>query len=401
MTSDCTSEETSLVPTITVEGDDITVTLGVQDNMGFLQGTTRYETFWSYVFGFCGFDYFFSSTTEMNVALIETDAPVGNSGEQSFPTSSPLDVTFIAETTQGTDGTTVSTTTMEYSYESCGFDCCTNTDCDGCCIRGICQPKENEFDLCAEPPIKPGDGECGAVAYKAFQADDNCPTGGLPGAEATVPGQDVTTTTTTTTFQIETASSSTVASMIDQTSTSATLPGQDVITATATTTTVQIETATSSTVFSMIDQTSTSPEQGEPNPCVKGKCLNPEGVCEIAVICLNDPCQAENNGCGDAECTANYCGGCNVVCDMASSFVPSTTPSEKPTSVPTFGPVTAAPSSEPITTAPNTPEPATAAPIQSAGVNIPSGPTQNLYPNPPVRMFLNKSNEYEAAETHS
>lgn len=393
VTSDCTSEETSLVPTIIVDGDDITVTLGVgdgQDNMGFVQGSTRYETFWSYVYGFCGFDYFLSSTTEMNVALVESDAPAGSSGEQSFPTSSPLDVT------QGTDGTVeaVESTTVNTSYESCGFDCCVNTDCDGCCIGGICQPNENEFDLCAEPPIKPGDGECGAVAFKAFQEDNNCPTGGLPGAEATVPGQDVTTTTSTTTVEMETASSSTVAAMIDQ--------------------------------------TSTSPEQVEPSPCVKGKCLNPEGVCEMAVICLNDPCQAENNGCGDSECTANYCGGCNVVCvgigasefdtteataspnDVAidtsitpspsveSSFAPSTAPSEKPTPMPTPEPVTAAPSSEPITTAPATFEPISTAPIQSVGVDIPSGPTQNLYPNPPVReYFVNKSNGFQTAETHS
>lgn len=283
VTSDCSSEETSVVPEITVDGDSITVYLGVDgEGMGFLQETTRYETFWSYIYGMCGFNFFgYTSSTELNVDLIEgTDAPVGSRTEapavSEVPTSAPTaNVTFITEATQAstgaTDETTLSSSGTDSGYDSCGFNCCSNSDCvDSCCVEGVCQEKENDFDLCAEPPIKPSDeGGCGAVAYKNFQVEGNCPTGYNVGG--TVPGEPVTTAfSTTTTGGMNSGSTATVAT---------------------------------------IDRTTTTPEPQDPNPCAQGKCLSPDGECAISVMCLNDPCQAEDNGCGDAECITNYCGG--------------------------------------------------------------------------------------------
>lgn len=277
VTSDCSSEDTSVVPEITVDGDSITVNLGVDGkDMGFLQETTSYETFWSYVYGMCGFNYF--GSTELNVALIEgtdasvtgTDAPAG-----SAPSPTPtVNATFITEATQAATSEATTTFGANAGYEECGFTCCTNEDCgEDCCIEGVCQGKENDFDLCAEPPIKPtNDGECGPVAYKNFQEDGNCPNGSLPLGGATIPGEQVVTSTFTTT------------------------------------TTDKVTEAVSSTVTSF-DRTTTSPEPEVPNPCGQGKCLNPDGECAMTVICLNDPCNAEDNGCDGAECVANYCGG--------------------------------------------------------------------------------------------
>jgi uncharacterized low-complexity protein len=279
VTSDCSPEDTTVVPEIIVDGDSITVNLGVDgQGMGFLQETTRYETFWSYVYGMCGFNYFgYTSSTALNVAIIEdTDAPVGSETDAPVPTSSPsANVTFITEATQtstgATDETTPSSSGTESGNDSCGFDCCSNSDClDGCCVEGICQVKENGFDLCAEPPIKPSDeGSCGAVAYKAFQVDGNCPSGYNVGG---------------------------------------TIPGEPVTTAIATTTTEGMDSSSTATVAN-IDRTTTTPVHQDPNPCAQGKCLDPNGECAISVMCLNDPCQAEDNGCGDAKCITNYCGG--------------------------------------------------------------------------------------------
>lgn len=283
VTSDCSSDETSVVPEITVDGDAITVRLGVDgQDMGFLQETTTYETFWSYVYGMCGLDflgYEYTSSTELNVALIEDNATSGSDAPAaSIPSSTPtMNVTYIAEATQAaaTSDTSSSTSGSSTDYDQCGFTCCANSDCgERCCIEGICQDKENDFDLCAEPPIKPNNDEkCGAVAYKNFQVEGNCPNGNLPLAGATIPGEAIVTSTS------------------------------------ATTTSEEMMTLGSSTTAASIDRTTTSPEPQVPNPCGEGKCIDLNGECAMTVMCLNDPCQADDNGCGGAECIANYCGG--------------------------------------------------------------------------------------------
>lgn len=316
VTSDCSSEDTDVVPVIEVDGDSITVSLGVDgENKVFLQETTRYEAFWSYVYGMCGLASWSSASTELNAILEDTDAPAGLS-EKSFPTPSPsANLTFITEATQALATTTnsdaeststvisnaIESTQATFDYEQCGFNCCANTDCEGCCIEGVCQPKENDFDFCAEPPIKPTEvAPCGPVAYKNFQVEGNCPSENLPSAVVTIPGEPITT-------------SSTAAS---------------------------------------IERSTTSPEPEVPNPCVQGKCLDPEGECKISVKCLNDPCQAEENGCGDAECITNYCGGCNAVCvGITTSEVVVTTETTSTFTITTIttGHVTTTETTSPVT----------------------------------------------------
>eukprot|EP01083_Nonionella_stella_P307279 1079426_1 len=50
--------------------------------------------------------------------------------------------------------------------------------------------------------------------------------------------------------------------------------------------------------------------------CGATQCRNPLGECEDQVSCFANPCTAtKNGGCGNRQCTPNYCGGCHPVCE--------------------------------------------------------------------------------------
>jgi hypothetical protein len=188
--------------------------------------------------------------------------------------------TSPAESTTETSGAEMNESTIPSdSYDQCNFDCCTNPDCqDGCCISGQCQPKQNTFDLCAEPPLKPlEDGPCGSVSYKKFQVDGNCPGETLFGG--TIPG-----------FVIETTSGSTTTEETQSTSAA----------------------ASSTTSSEVVD------------PCDEGSCLDPEGVCQLETSCTSNPC-IDQDLCDESECVPNYCGGCRAVCLISTSQVGTTT----------------------------------------------------------------------------
>ncbi|KAL3798268.1 hypothetical protein HJC23_000182 [Cyclotella cryptica] len=308
VTSDCTTDETSVLPQITVSenGEVIDVLVGVSEeeganNMSFLPDTTRYAAFWSYVFGFCGFNYFGTTTTAVNVVSLggETASPV-SSPRVTIPTASPTEnATFVTNA----DPTNVSAAVDWNAYKECGFDCCANSDCGGgCCIEGQCQSNSNgTLELCADPPLPPPEGvACGAMAYKNFQADGNCPGSTSSTASAaftTVAGATGTTaaaTVTNATIDGVGSSISTTAAAINELTTTA------------------AAVATSS---------------GVPNPCVEGKCPNPDGQCVTMVMCFVDPCQMNNGGCPEGvECISNYCGGCNAICVGGNSSSIETTP---------------------------------------------------------------------------
>lgn len=55
--------------------------------------------------------------------------------------------------------------------------------------------------------------------------------------------------------------------------------------------------------------------------CPKDQCRDPKGMCADEVLCLADPCSIPG-ACGEGEvCSANYCGGCNAVCEPADDLV--------------------------------------------------------------------------------
>jgi len=64
--------------------------------------------------------------------------------------------------------------------------------------------------------------------------------------------------------------------------------------------------------------------------CPEGECINPESnTCETKVQCVADPCEV-GGACAEGEvCSANYCGGCNVVC---TASLPATLNGDDPVS---------------------------------------------------------------------
>lgn len=294
VTSDCTTDQTSAVPEISVSenGDSITVAVGVSQeegaSMSFLEETTRYSAFWSYVFGFCGFNYFGTTSSSAAGAAM-------SGGDTASPASSPgVVVDSTASPTENGTFTTDATSVDWNAYEDCGFDCCANSDCAvGCCIEGRCQSNASgEFELCANPPLSPPDGAvCGATAYKNFQADGNCPDKGA--------------TTTTTTSAAITVTTTTFGA------TNATVSGAESNSSSSSTSTPASIDESTTTAAAI----ATTSDGGTASPCAQGTCLNPDGQCATVTMCFADPCTFNNGGCADGvECISNYCGGCNAVC---------------------------------------------------------------------------------------
>ena len=49
------------------------------------------------------------------------------------------------------------------------------------------------------------------------------------------------------------------------------------------------------------------------DPCPENECRNPDGECAFNTPCFVDPCEVQTE-CSFDECEANYCGGCNHIC---------------------------------------------------------------------------------------
>ena len=401
VTSDCSSDETDVVPEIIVseDGSEITVNVGNSEafvDMGYLKITTKYEAFWSYISGFCGsLGYLYgSSSTAAN--LLASESPAASPAPSAAGSESE-NVTII---TEGLDPTEAPVDLEDYS--SCGFNCCQNGDCrKGCCVEGICVDKVNTFDSCANPIIKPAEGaQCGLEAWRAFKGDGLCPDAPIEvdsvstsSLEATVAAVEVTNSTEAGTNATTVAGTgSTTSSFFNTVSAFATTPSSngtdaavetEALTESSVPTTVNTpipstpspvatdSNTSSSPATSVVASEPTTTNSSEANtiadiqddtPCVQGKCLNFDGICQREVVCMTPPCEKIDCA-ADEECVANLCGGCNAVCVGGSS---------------TGGEVTEAPVGSPA----NVPKPA----VEESPPSSPSGGDSPN--NPPVSLSL-------------
>jgi hypothetical protein len=58
-------------------------------------------------------------------------------------------------------------------------------------------------------------------------------------------------------------------------------------------------------------------------PCLENQCRDPDGECGAIANCFADPCDVQDE-CAYAECEANYCGGCNHVCNTNGTNINGT-----------------------------------------------------------------------------
>ena len=272
ITSDCDSSNTDVIPNISWEGGALAINVNPEEDastMSFLEPSS-YSAFWSYVSGFCG-GFPFSSSTAV-------PGPDSNDDGFVFVDSIP---TLAAESTSSTIlGTLWPSGDKLSDYTDCGFNCCTNEDCDqmldfqdqiigGCCIEGACQVKETFDERCYDVIGPPADVVCGYDAWLNYQGDGNCgpvlPTTtianlGLASSTSATTTEDVSTTTTfttttPTTTEAEAETSSTIPSTTSQETTPTTAEAETSTTTTSSSTTQE---ATPTTAAMETSSTTTS-----------------------------------------------------------------------------------------------------------------------------------------------